>query len=86
MKISINESQSEFVEFEIEGKPYPYADDYWDGNHLKTYINLAIPAFKGAFVTNLQSFELSKFLEELDAIGNMTARECVLSNVGHVVK
>ena len=58
MKISINEGQSVFFELEIDGRLYPDADDYWDGNHLKTVVRFAIPAFTGSFLTNFITVDL----------------------------
>lgn len=80
MNILIGEQQSEYINLEIVDRLYPNSVDYWDGNYLKTVLELEIPAFKSSFVTNIRTFELNRFLDELTNL-KVVGSECLLSNV-----
>ncbi|MBL4677311.1 MAG: hypothetical protein JKY70_14065 [Mucilaginibacter sp.] len=85
MNIYIGDYQSESFKIDIEGKLYPNAADYWDGNYLKALILFEIPGFSGRFHTNIRTFELGSFLSDLNNINTNLKGECVLSNVDETI-
>ncbi|HYD42497.1 MAG TPA: hypothetical protein VEB43_16845 [Anaeromyxobacter sp.] len=64
---------------------HPGATDYWDGNWLKTEVELRVRAFRAAFDADLRVDEFADFRSQLAALHRSLQGEAVLRCMEHWV-
>lgn len=57
----IQQSGNTYVKLNVAGRIYPNTNDYWDGNWLKSEIEINSYGFKGVYGTNLRADDFKGF-------------------------
>ena len=69
MEVTVKGETTKIV-IEVQERAYPDSNDYWDGNWLKTNLEIHIPGVHASFPTLLRNEDFSFFLKELKKINN----------------
>jgi len=64
-EITIHCDSADFLKITLLGRSHPGADDYWDGNWVKSTIEVQVGGFRGSVVADLRTDELARFLDQL---------------------
>jgi hypothetical protein len=61
--ITIRCDGADFLKITLLGRSHLGADDYWDGNWIKSDTEVQVGGFRGSVVADLRSDELARFLD-----------------------
>jgi hypothetical protein len=65
----------------VLGRTHPDAGDFWDGNWLRTTLDLAVGPFSGSVAANLRAEELAAFRKDLQRLYEAVEGHVVLSTM-----
>lgn len=66
--VTIGLPDSEYLVIYVINREYPQSSDYWDGNWVKSIINVSIGGFTGKVKASLRSEEFVEFMNELSKL------------------
>jgi hypothetical protein len=64
-KIVIRSDGSDFLTISLLGRSHPMATDYWDGNWVKTAVEVTAGGFRAAVFGDLRTDEIARFHGQL---------------------
>jgi hypothetical protein len=64
-KIVIRSDRGDFLTILLLGRSHPMATDYWDGNWVKTKVEVTAGGFRASVVGDLRTEEIARFHEQL---------------------
>lgn len=66
--VIIGSPDSEYLIIHVKNREYPLSSDYWDGNWVKSIINVSAGGFTGKVRASLRSEEFVEFMNELSML------------------
>lgn len=64
-RVRIGTLERERITLDVRGRGHPEADDYWDGNWLRTEIHVEVGSWRGRILDELRVDEFERFLPEV---------------------
>lgn len=67
-------------------RTHPECVDYWDGNWLRTSIEIRAGAFQGAVIADLRTVEFASFRRQLDQVWRELNGEALFESLEHWIE
>src|SRR5579863_2868609 len=68
LEVAFRGDGDNFLKIALIGRSYPRANDYWDGNWVRTKVSVHAGGFHGSVNGDLRAEELAQFLERLTGL------------------
>jgi len=68
IEVAFGGGKHERVCLTVLGRSHPGSSDFWDGNWLRTSVDVAVGGFTGRFAADLRAEEFRSFNEELSKL------------------
>jgi hypothetical protein len=80
-EVLIGRAGGDHVSIRLLGRLYPDADDYWDGNWLRSSLEIEAGGFHGAVCASLRADEITSFREALEELYTTLSGEALFESM-----